>query len=60
VPLPGGTTTVVLAGGGGLELLMQPLSIPAAMSAPAPSSAHSEFLIVISFSFSLPLRGASC
>jgi hypothetical protein len=58
--LLGGTTTVVFAGGGGLELLMQPLSIPAAMSAPAPITAYSEFLVVIFISISLPLRGASC
>jgi hypothetical protein len=33
VPLPWGTTTVVLAGGGGLELLMQPASNPMANTA---------------------------
>jgi hypothetical protein len=33
VPLPGGTTTVVFAGGGGLELLMQPAkNIPATIA----------------------------
>jgi hypothetical protein len=31
--LPGGTTTVVFSGGGGLELLMQPASNPAAIIA---------------------------
>jgi hypothetical protein len=59
VELLGGTTTVVFAGGGGFELLMQPLSIPAAVSAPAPISAHNEFLVVILITLSLPLWGAS-
>jgi hypothetical protein len=59
VELFDGTTTTVFAGGGGFELLMQPLSIPAAMSAPAPITAHSEILVVITMSLSLPLRGAS-
>lgn len=31
VVLPGGTTTVVFAGGAGLELLMHPANIPAAI-----------------------------
>lgn len=31
--LPGGTTTVVLAGGAGLELLMHPANTPAAIIA---------------------------
>jgi hypothetical protein len=33
VVLPGGTTTVVFAGSGGLELLMHPANIPAAIIA---------------------------
>jgi hypothetical protein len=33
VVLPGGTTTVVFAGGSGLELLMHPANIPAAIIA---------------------------
>jgi hypothetical protein len=33
VVLPGGTTTVVFAGGDGLELLMHPANIPAAIIA---------------------------
>jgi hypothetical protein len=58
VELLGGTTTVVFAGGGGLELLMQPLNIPAS-SAPAPRSAHNEIRVVILITLSLPLWGAS-
>jgi Protein of unknown function (DUF2459) len=45
VESPGGTTTVVLAGAGGLELLMQPLSNPAATSAAAAMSGVADTFI---------------
>jgi hypothetical protein len=48
VELFGGTTTVVFAGGGGFELLMQPLSKPAAMSAAAAMTGMTDTFIVLS------------
>jgi hypothetical protein len=43
-----GTTTVVFAGSGGLELLMQPLNMPAASSAPAARTGVIETFIIAS------------
>jgi hypothetical protein len=48
VELLGGTTTVVFAGGGGFELLIQPLSMPAAISAAAARTGVTETFIVLS------------
>jgi hypothetical protein len=43
-----GTTTVVFAGSGGLELLTQPLNMPAASSAPAAMSGVIDSFIIAS------------
>jgi hypothetical protein len=48
VELFGGTTTVVFAGGDGLELLMQPLTKPAVMSTAAAVTALIDTFIVLS------------
>jgi hypothetical protein len=48
VELLGGTTTVVFAGGDGFELLMQPLSNPAAMSAAAAMTGVTKTFIILS------------
>jgi hypothetical protein len=44
----GGTTTVVFCGSGGLELLMQPLNMPAASSAPAANTGPIDTFILAS------------